>query len=90
MVRANTITSSVITPRNERFTFQYETNYGDTLVSVFDSLDAVITRLELMKLHDTFDECESIKIDCQELVDNDEMTKRLERIKEHYENHPRK
>ena len=71
-------------------TFQYETNYGDTLVSVYDSLDAVITRLELMKLHDTFDECESIKIDCQELVDNDEMTKRLERIKEHYENHPRK
>lgn len=28
------------------FTFQYETNYGDTLVSVFDSIDAVITRLE--------------------------------------------
>ena len=45
-------------------TFQYETNYGDTLVSVFDSLDAVITRLKLMQLHDSFDECESIKIDC--------------------------
>ena len=65
-------------------TFQYETNYGDTLVSVFDSLDAVITRLKLMQLHDSFDECESIKIDCQELVDNMEMTKRLERIKQHY------
>ena len=72
------------------FTFQYETNCGDTLVSVFDSIDAVITRLELMKLHDNFDEYESIKIDCQEVVDNDEMTRRLERIKKHYEENPRK
>tara|TARA_B100000405_G_scaffold69872_1_gene47915 strand:+ start:436 stop:663 length:228 start_codon:yes stop_codon:yes gene_type:complete len=72
------------------FTFQYETSYGDSLVSVFDSIDAVITRLELMKLHDSFEECESIKIDCQEVVDNDEMTQRLERIKKHYEEHPRK
>ena len=72
------------------FTFQYETSYGDSLVSVFDSIDAVITRLELMKLHDSFEECESIKIDCQEVVDNDEITQRLERIKKHYEEHPRK
>ena len=72
------------------FTFQYETSYDDTLVSVCDSIDAVITRLELMKLHDSFEECESIKIDCQEVVDNDEMTQRLERIKKHYEEHPRK
>ena len=72
------------------FTFQYKTNCGDTLVSVFDSIDAVITRLELMKLHDNFDEYESIKIDCQEVVDNDEMTQRLERVKKHYEDHPRK
>lgn len=43
-----------------------------------------------MKLHDSFDECESIKIDCQEVVDNDEMTQRLDRIKKHYEEHPRK
>ena len=71
------------------FTFQYETNCGDTLVSVFDSLDAVITRLELMKLHDNFDEYESVKIDCQEVVDNDEMTQRLNRVKKHYEKHPR-
>ena len=70
------------------FTFQYETSYGDSLVSVFDSIDAVITRLELMKLHDSFEDCESIKIDCQEVVDNDEMTQRLERIKKHYEEHP--
>ena len=72
------------------FTFQYETNCGDTLVSVFDGLDAVITRLKLMQLHGTFDECESITVRCEEVVDNDEMTKRLERIKEHYKKHPRK
>ncbi len=67
------------------FTFAYDTNCGDTLVSVFDSLDAVITRLEMMKLHDNFDECESVTIRCEEIVDNDEMTRRLNNVKKYYE-----
>ena len=67
------------------FTFQYNTCCGDTLVSVFDSLDAVITKMKIMQLHNSFDDCESITIDCQELVDNDEMEKRLARVKQHYE-----
>ena len=67
------------------FTFAYDTNCGDTLVSVYDSLDAVITRLELMKVHDNFDECESFTVRCEEIVDNDEMTKRLNNIKKYYE-----
>ena len=71
------------------FTFQYETNCGDTLVSVFDSLDAEITRIKMMQLHNNFDECESFTVRCEEIVDNDEMTGRLERIKKHYEDHPR-
>ena len=71
------------------FTFEYDTTYGDTLVSVFDSIDAVITRLKLMKLHGTFEECETVKITCAEVVDNTEMKARLERIKKHYEDHPR-
>ncbi len=71
------------------FTFEYDTCCGDTLVSVFDSIDAVITRLKLMQLHGTFDECESVKITCAEVVDDAEMQLRLERIKKHYEDHPR-
>ena len=71
------------------YTFEYDTCCGDTLVSVFDSLDAVITRLKLMQLHNTFDECETVKITCAEVVDNDEMKTRLARVKEHYEKHPR-
>ena len=71
------------------FTFEYDTCCGDTLVSVFDSLDAVITRLKLMQLHGTFDECETVKITCAEVVDDAEMQRRLERIKKHYEEHPR-
>lgn len=66
------------------FTFAYDTCCGDSLVSVFDSIDAVITRLELMKLHDNFDECESVTIRCEEIVDNDEMTRRLNNVKEYY------
>ena len=67
------------------FTFQYETCCGDTLVSVFDSLDAVITRLKLMQLHDNFDDCESVHIRCGEIVDSAEMNDRYQRIKKHYE-----
>ena len=67
------------------FTFQYETNCGDNLVSVYDSLDAVITRLKLMELHGTFDECETVRIDCQEILDSAEMNDRLARMKKHYE-----
>ena len=67
------------------FTFQYDTCCGDTLVSVYDSLDAVITRLKLMQLHNNFDECESFTVRCEEVVDNAEMQSRLERIKKHYE-----
>lgn len=67
------------------FTFAYDTNCGDTLVSVFDSLDAVITRLKLMKVHNNFDECESVTIRCEEIVDNDEMKRRLTNIKKYYE-----
>jgi len=73
---------------NNVYTFEYVTCCGDTLVSVFDSIDAVITRLKLMKLHNTFEECETIKITCAEVVDNTEMKVRLERIKEHYKKHP--
>ena len=71
------------------FTFQYETNCGDTLVSVFDSIDAVITRLELMKLRGTFEQYETVKITCAEVVDDAEMQSRLEDVKKHYEKHPR-
>lgn len=67
------------------FTFEYDTCAGDTLVSVYDSLEAVITRLELMKLHDNFEEFETIKITCAEVVDNAEMKLRYDRIKKHYE-----
>ena len=67
------------------FTFQYETCCGDTLVSVYDSLDAVITRIKLMQLHDNFDEHESFTVRCEEILDNDEMQERFERVKKHYE-----
>ena len=67
------------------FTFQYETCCGDTLVSVYDSLDAVITRIKLMQLHGNFDEHESFTVRCEEVVDNDEMQERFKRIKKHYE-----
>lgn len=67
------------------FTTAYDTTYGDTLTDVFDSIDAVITKLQLMKLHGTFEECETFTIKCQEVTDNKEMLTRYNRVKEHYE-----
>ena len=63
---------NVITLTNDRFfTTAYDTTYGDiTLTDVYDSIDAVITKLELMKLHGTFEECETLTIKCREVTDN--------------------
>lgn len=71
------------------YTFEYDTTYGDTLVSVFGDLDAVITRLKLMQFQGTFEECESVKITCADVVDDAEMQLRLERVKKWTGNNPR-
>lgn len=54
------------------------------MVDVFDSLEAVRARLELMDMHQSFDEYETITIRCQELTDITEMNNRLERVRKHY------
>lgn len=64
------------------YSFTYDTCCGDTLVDVFDSLEAVRVRLELMDMHNSFDEYETITIRCQELTDVNEMKDRLERVKQ--------
>ena len=67
------------------FTTEYETCCGDTLTEVYDSIDAVITKLKLMQVHGTFDEHESFTIRYQQIVDDMEMQDRLKRVKQYYD-----
>ena len=63
------------------YTTSYDTCCGDTLTEVFDSLDAVITRLKLMEFHNNFDQYETLTIKCSEIATSEEMKVRLKRVK---------
>ena len=72
---------------NKVYTFSYNYGDGNEYLSVFDSLDAVITRLKMMQVWNNFDADESIKIECQDVLDNDEMELRLQRTVAHKAKH---
>ena len=55
----------------------------DTLVSVYDSMDAVMNRLEMCRLHGV-DEDEEINIHCQEVISLDTSKERLENVRKMY------
>ena len=55
----------------------------DTLVSVYDSMDAVMNRLEMCRLHGV-DEDEEINITCQEVITLATSQERLDNVRKHY------
>ena len=55
----------------------------DTLVSVYDSMDAVMNRLEMCRLHGV-DEDEEINITCQEVIGLGKSQERLDNVRKHY------
>jgi len=55
----------------------------DTLVSVYDSMDAVMNRLEMCRLHGV-DEDEEINITCQEVINLGKSQERLDNVRKHY------
>ena len=44
-----------------------------------------MNRLEMMDLHDSFDEDESVTIECQNIITEEVSLERLENIRKHYE-----
>lgn len=64
-----------------RYSLPYE---GTDMVSVYSTLRGAMNRLEIMDLHDSFDEDESVTIECQEIITEEVSLERLENIRRHY------
>lgn len=54
----------------------------DTLVSVYESMDAVMNRLEMCRLHGV-DEDEEITINCQEVINLATSQERLNNVRKY-------
>ena len=68
------------------YTLRYKTAWsGDEMLMVYSNLRAVINRLEIMDLHDNFDEDETVIIECMEVTSEETSLERLNNIRKHYE-----
>ena len=68
------------------YTLRYKTEWsGDEMLMVYSNLRAVINRLEIMDLHDNFDEDETVIIECMEVTSEETSLERLNNIRKHYE-----
>ncbi len=68
------------------YVLRYSLPYECTdMVSVYSTLRGAMNRLEMMDLHDSFDEDESVTIECQEIITEEVSLERLNNIRKHYE-----
>ena len=67
------------------YVLRYKTEWsGDEMVQVYANLRAVMNRLEIMDLHDNFDEDETVIIECMEVTSEETSLERLNNIRKHY------
>ncbi len=67
------------------YVLRYSLPYECTdMVSVYSTLRGAMNRLEMMDLHDSFDEDESVTIECQNIITEEVSLERLENIRRHY------
>ena len=60
--------------------------YSSTeMVTVYDSMDAVMHKMEMIRLH-SMDEDEKISIECMEIINTEEALKRLNNVRKYKEN----
>jgi hypothetical protein len=67
------------------YTLRYKTAWsGDEMLMVYSNLRGIINRLEIMDLHDNFDEEETVIIECMEVTSEETSLERLNNIRKHY------
>ena len=67
------------------YVVRYNLPYESTeVVSVYSTLRGAMNRLEIMDLHDSFDEDETVTIECMEIITEEESLERLNRMRNHY------
>ena len=67
------------------YVLRYSLSCGTELVSCYDSMYGFTKRIQMMELHDSFDEDESIHIEKMEVISDEEATDRYNNIRKHYE-----
>ena len=63
-----------------RYSLPYD---GTDMISVYSNLRGAMNRLEMMDLHDSFDEDETVTIECMEIITEEESEKRLNNVRTH-------
>ena len=67
------------------YALRYKTEWsGDEMLMVYSNLRGIINRLEIMDLHDNFDEDETVIIECMEVTSEETSLERLNNIRKHY------
>jgi hypothetical protein len=67
------------------YVLRYKTQWsGDEIVQVYANMRGVMNRLEIMDLHDNFDEDETVTIECMEVTSEETSLERLNNIRKHY------
>lgn len=67
------------------YAMRYKTEWsGDEMLMVYSNLRGIINRLEIMDLHDNFDEDETVIIECMEVTSEETSLERLNNIRKHY------
>ena len=67
------------------YVLRYSLPYESTeMVSVYSNLRGAMNRLEMMELHGSFEENESVTIECMEIITEEKSLERLNNIRTHY------
>ena len=68
------------------YVLRYSTAYSDgDMIQVYSNLRGVLNRMEIMDLHDNFDEDETVTIECMEITSEEKSLECLNNIRRHYE-----
>ena len=69
------------------YVLRYSTAYSDgDMIQVYSNLRGVLNRMEIMDLHDNFDEDETVTIECMEITSEEKSLECLNNIRKHYAN----
>ncbi len=66
------------------YVLRYSLPYESTdMIQVYDNLRGVLNRMEMMDLHDSFDEDETVTIECLEIISEETSLERLNNVRTH-------
>ena len=68
----------------EVYVLRYSLSCGTEIISTYETMQGVVSKLKMMALHDHFCHEESLHLTKEEVLTDKEAEERYERVKEHY------